>query len=58
MIKSLAIRDIRDNRVMFRLLWRKSGVYELTMDAALHARVAVEVRDEKGHKVIFGGKKK
>ena len=58
MIKSVKIRDLRDGRVIFRLLWRKSGVYELTMDAAWHARVAVDVRDEKGHKVMFGGKKK
>ena len=58
MIKSVAIRDIRDNRVMFRLLWRKSGVYELTMDVKWHEWVEVDVRDEKGHKVTFGKEKR
>jgi glutamate formiminotransferase len=58
MIKSVVIRDKRDNRSVFRVICHKSGVYELTMDLAWDVKSTVEVRDERGRKVRFGGKEK
>ena len=53
-MKSVTIRDIRDNRLLIHLIHRKSGVYDLKMDARINQSVVVEIRDEKGHKVIMG----
>ena len=50
-MKSITIRD-RKGMILVKVLHRKSSEYELIKAAGLR-EVTVEVRDNKGHKIMF-----
>jgi hypothetical protein len=56
MIKSVTIKD-KKGVLLFKIIHRKSGFYDVIKHVSLQDFV-VEVRDEKGHKVIFGEEKR
>jgi len=51
MIKSVTIKD-KKGVLLFKIIHHKSGFYDMIKHPSLQDFV-VEVRDEKGHKVIF-----
>lgn len=53
MIKSVKIKD--KYGVLVKIIYRKSGIYEMLKRPTLPSDIKVEVRDDKNCKVLFGG---
>jgi hypothetical protein len=51
MIKSVTIKD-KKGVLLFKIIHRKSGVYDIIKHPSLQDFV-IDIRNEKGHKVIF-----
>ena len=54
MIKSVTVKN-NSGKLLFKILCRRDGTYDLIEENSLENSINIEVRNEKNEKIVFGG---
>lgn len=57
-MKSVRIYNATTGQLLIKLVHRKNGTYDLEYAPSMQGQIYVEVRGDKGHKVMFNERKR